>query len=136
MMEAACESLVQNSSRPILIAVTVLTSMGGEDLHEIGITASPAEQVLRLATLTKSAGLDGVVCSAQETSILTSALGKDFCLVTPGIRPAGSELSDQKRVMTPADAITAGSHYLVIGRPITQSTNPIETLNSINSQIS
>lgn len=136
MMEAARESLAQLSTRPKLIAVTVLTSMGQEDLQEIGVTTTPAEQVMRLAKLTQSAGLDGVVCSAQETSILTSALGKDFCLVTPGIRPAGSELSDQKRVMTPADAIAAGSHYLVIGRPITQAENPLETLHSINHQLS
>ena len=135
MMEAARESLAQHSQPPLLIAVTVLTSMSQEDLQEIGITASPAEQVMRLARLTQSSGFDGVVCSAQETSMLSAELGKAFCLVTPGIRPAGSDLSDQKRVMTPSDAIQSGSHYLVIGRPITQSENPLATLNEINSQL-
>ena len=136
MMEAARESLEQHSSsRPLLIAVTVLTSMSEVDLQEIGIDVKPEEQVMRLAKLTKTSGLDGVVCSAQETPRLAAELGRQFCLVTPGIRPAGSEHGDQKRVMTPAEAIQAGSQYLVIGRPITQSADPLATLIEINNQI-
>lgn len=135
MMEAARESLDQQATKPLLIAVTVLTSMGQEDLLEIGIDAKPEKQVMRLARLAQASGLDGVVCSAQETALLAAELGGKFCLVTPGIRPAGSEASDQRRVMTPADAIKAGSQYLVIGRPITQSKNPLETLVAISAQI-
>ncbi len=136
MMEAARESLEQHAvARPRLIAVTVLTSMGVEDLMEIGVDVTPEEQVMRLARLTQNSGLDGVVCSAQETPRLVAELGRQFCLVTPGIRPAGSDHADQKRVMTPAEAIQAGSQYLVIGRPITQSLDPLGTLIAINDQI-
>ena len=135
MMEAASEALDKQSVQPLLIAVTVLTSMEREDLMEIGVNVSPEEQVVRLAKLAQTSGLDGVVCSARETALLTTELGKEFCLVTPGIRPAGSDQGDQKRVMTPVDAIQAGSHYLVIGRPITQSDNPVEALLKINTQL-
>ena len=135
MMEAASEALDKHATQPLLIAVTVLTSMGQEDLLEIGIDVTPEEQVVRLARLAQGAGLDGVVCSAQETTFLTTELGKEFCLVTPGIRPVGSDHSDQKRVMTPANAIKSGSHYLVIGRPITQAENPVQALTNINAQI-
>ena len=136
MMEAASKALDKHSVQPLLIAVTVLTSMEREDLMEIGVNVSPEEQVVRLAKLAQTSGLDGVVCSARETALLTTELGKEFCLVTPGIRPAGSDQGDQKRIMTPVDAIQAGSHYLVIGRPITQSDNPVEALMKINSQLS
>lgn len=136
MMEAAAESLVNHQSKPLLIAVTVLTSMSQEDLTELGISLTPAQQALKLATLAKSSALDGIVCSAQEAAEMRSALGKDFLLVSPGIRPAGSKADDQRRIMTPADALQAGSDYLVIGRPITQSDNPLGVLRTIDSEIS
>lgn len=135
MLIAAREALKANDNRPLLIAVTILTSMGQQDLVEIGLSGDPEDNVLRLASLTKEAGLDGVVCSSREVSSLRQAQGGAFTLVTPGIRPAGSEVGDQKRIMTPADAIRAGSNYLVIGRPITQSNDPIQTLTTINSEL-
>lgn len=136
MLEAARASLDSlGADRPLLIAVTVLTSMGKEDLMEIGIIENPANQVLRLAKLTQQSGLDGVVCSAQEVKNLRLQHGDDFLLVTPGIRPPGSDTGDQKRVMTPTQAMQAGSHYLVIGRPITQADSPVEILREINRQL-
>lgn len=120
---------------PLLIAVTVLTSMSEQDLAELGISATPQEHVLKLATLAKNAGLDGVVCSAQEAQVLKSELGSDFQLVTPGIRPAGSAVDDQKRIMTPPQAINIGVDYLVIGRPITKSADPHQVLQDINQSI-
>ncbi|OCH12780.1 MULTISPECIES: orotidine-5'-phosphate decarboxylase [unclassified Aliivibrio] len=133
MMTASREILEPyGKDRPLLIGVTVLTSMEQQDLAGIGLDISPQEQVRRLAALTKNSGLDGVVCSAQEASMLKADLGKEFTLVTPGIRPAGSAVGDQKRIMTPVDAITSGSDYLVIGRPITQAENPSEVLSEIN----
>ncbi|QKI89138.1 orotidine-5'-phosphate decarboxylase [Thiomicrorhabdus xiamenensis] len=135
MMKAAKEALTGFEKPPLLIAVTVLTSMQREDLAEIGLDIEPKEQVLRLAKLTQDSGLDGVVCSAQETAMLRKELGEDFCLVTPGIRPAGSAANDQKRIMTPADALKSGSSYLVIGRPITQAVDPIKALQSINDSL-
>ena len=136
MMEEAKRILEPyGKDAPLLIAVTVLTSMEDLDLLQIGINASPMEQVLRLAHLTQRAGLDGVVCSPQEVEILRNACGEDFKLVTPGIRPIGTDFGDQRRVMTPTAAIRAGSDYLVIGRPITQADNPAEVLRSINVSI-
>ena len=136
MMEEAKRILgPYGKDAPLLIAVTVLTSMEDLDLLQIGINASPMEQVLRLAHLTQRAGLDGVVCSPQEVEILRNACGEDFKLVTPGIRPIGADFGDQRRVMTPAAAIRAGSDYLVIGRPITKADNPVEVLRSINASI-
>lgn len=136
MMEDAKKILEPyGKDAPLLIAVTVLTSMEDLDLLQIGINASPMEQVLRLAHLTQRAGLDGVVCSPQEVEILRNACGEDFKLVTPGIRPIGTDFGDQRRVMTPTAAIRAGSDYLVIGRPITQADNPAEVLRSINLSI-
>lgn len=136
MMEEAKRILEPyGKDAPLLIAVTVLTSMEDLDLLQIGINASPMEQVLRLAHLTQRAGLDGVVCSPQEVEILRSACGEEFKLVTPGIRPIGADFGDQRRVMTPTAAIRAGSDYLVIGRPITKADNPAEVLRSINSSI-
>lgn len=133
MMTASREILEPyGKDRPLLIGVTVLTSMEQQDLAGIGLDITPQEQVKRLAALTKNSGLDGVVCSAQEASMLKVDLGKEFKLVTPGIRPAGSAVGDQKRIMTPVDAITSGSDYLVIGRPITQAENPSQVLNEIN----
>ena len=137
MMEAAREVLIPYGDKaPLLIAVTVLTSMEQCDLAYIGLDISPFEQVLRLATLTKQAGLDGVVCSAQEASALKSTLGHEFKLITPGIRlVANTKTDDQSRVMTPIDAINAGADYLVIGRPVTQAADPLAVLRQINSTL-
>lgn len=137
MMQKAKTALeVFGDKAPLLIAVTVLTSMDEAELNRLGVNKSPADQVIYLANLAKESGLDGVVCSAQEAQILKTKFGEDFKLVTPGIRPAGSDAGDQKRIMTPKQAIENGSDYLVIGRPITQSNNPAETLNEINRSLS
>lgn len=136
MMAASREILEPyGKDRPLLIAVTVLTSMEQSDLADIGLNVNPQDQVKRLATLTKNSGLDGVVCSAQESQVLKQGLGTDFKLITPGIRPAGSDAGDQRRIMTPYDAVQAGSDYLVIGRPITQSLNPNQVLIDINATL-
>ena len=139
MMEAAYESLEKYGSsknRPLLIAVTLLTSISSNDLFELGFTNSIEKQVLLLAKLAKSVGLDGVVCSGMELDLLRRELGDDFCLVTPGIRLDDSNKDDQKRTMTPYNAVKAGSSYLVIGRPITRSSNPADILHTINESIS
>ena len=136
MMQAAQQSLEQKGSDMLLIAVTVLTSMDQSDLQQVGIFNSPSEQVLHLARLAKNSGLHGVVCSAQEASALKAGLGADFKLVTPGIRLPDSAADDQRRIVSPEDAIALGSDYLVIGRPITQSANPLATLNQINQSLS
>ena len=136
MMTAAQEALADLPQRPLLIAVTVLTSMGAEDLGEVGVAGSPADQVLRLARLTQACRLDGVVCSAQEAALLRAAgLGADFRLVTPGIRPAGAAAGDQRRVLTPVEALRAGATDLVIGRPITGAADPLAALKQIQSDI-
>ena len=135
MMEAARNELERFTSPPLLIGVTVLTSMDARDLNEIGIQRSPAEQVLSLAGLAKEAGLDGVVCSAQEATALKRACGLDFALVTPGIRPAFAAQGDQRRIMTPVDAVSAGSDYLVIGRPITEASDPMVACREIVTDI-
>ena len=121
---------------PLLIAVTVLTSMSEEDLRGLGINKTPAEQVNFLANLTKECGLDGVVCSAMEAEQLKLSLGKDFKLITPGIRPTGSAQDDQQRIMTPEQAMNVGVDYLVIGRPITKAADPTLVLQQINRSIS
>ncbi|MFH8134638.1 orotidine-5'-phosphate decarboxylase [Pantoea osteomyelitidis] len=132
MMNAAREALVPyGQDAPMLIAVTVLTSMDEDDLKGLGITLTPAEQAERLARLTHDCGLDGVVCSAQEAAHFKQLLGQNFALVTPGIRPAGSDAGDQRRIMTPQQAKQAGVDYMVIGRPITQSADPATMLQSI-----
>ncbi|WP_133181015.1 orotidine-5'-phosphate decarboxylase [Shewanella decolorationis] len=136
MMEAAKKALQPyGKDAPLLIAVTVLTSMSDEDLKLIGIDVPAFEHVQRLAKLTKQAGLDGVVCSAQEASVLKSLLGRDFKLITPGIRPVGSDVGDQHRVMTPPEALAAGSDYLVIGRPITKAADPLAVLQAIHQSL-
>lgn len=135
MLEAAREALDATPHRPRLIAVTILTSMGEGDLAEIGLAGTPGENVLRLAGLAQDAGLDGVVCSSREVTALRQARGADFTLVTPGIRPAGSAAGDQKRIMTPAEAIRSGSDYLVIGRPITQAPDPLAAVQAIQEEI-
>jgi len=135
MMTAAQEALAGLEERPLLIAVTVLTSMSAEDLGEVGVRDAPADQVLRLARLTQDCKLDGVVCSAQEATLLRADLGAAFRLVTPGIRPAGAEAGDQRRVMTPVEALRAGATDLVIGRPITAAADPMAALKQIQSEI-
>lgn len=136
MMEAAKDALYPfGKDAPLLIAVTVLTSMESSDLKEIGIEVSPLEQATRLALLAKNCGLDGVVCSAKEVQSFRTRLGSDFKLVTPGIRPAGSTPDDQRRIMTPQRAQAAGADYLVIGRPITQADDPSKALQTILSTL-
>jgi len=135
MMQAAQNALLEMKDikkKPLLIAVTILTSMEQQDLAEIGLQGTPKDNVLRLAKLAKESGLDGVVCSAQEAEDIRATIGQDFCLVTPGIRPEGSAANDQKRIMTPVMAMNAGSSYLVIGRPITQSDSPLQVLEKVN----
>ena len=136
MMEAARNELEQvNGANTLLIAVTVLTSMERSDLIDLGIDVEPLEHVKRLAKLTENSGLHGVVCSAQEVAPLRQVIGADFKLITPGIRPADADVGDQKRIMTPSDAIKAGSDYLVIGRPITKAASPVESLASIDAEL-
>ncbi|EEW7498640.1 orotidine-5'-phosphate decarboxylase [Escherichia albertii] len=136
MMTAAREALVPfGKDAPLLIAVTVLTSMEASDLADLGVTLSPAGYAERLAALTQKCGLDGVVCSAQEAVRFKQAFGQDFKLVTPGIRPQGSDAGDQRRIMTPEQALAAGVDYMVIGRPVTQSVDPEQTLKAINASL-
>jgi orotidine-5'-phosphate decarboxylase len=135
MMEAAREALEAGGRRPLLIAVTVLTSHSEADLAEIGLAGSPMENVQRLAALAQGSGLDGVVCSPREVATLRAAHGEGFRLVTPGIRPSGVALGDQKRVMTPGDAIRSGSDYQVIGRPITGADDPMGVLLAVEAEI-
>ena len=136
MLLAAREGIERATQSPLLIAVTILTSMDVNDLAAVGLSGSPQDNVLRLATLAHQSGLDGVVCSSRETGLLRNALGEEFKLITPGIRPTGSQAEDQRRVMTPADAIRAGSSYLVIGRPVTRADDPVSVLRTINSDLS
>ncbi|EEZ4383681.1 MULTISPECIES: orotidine-5'-phosphate decarboxylase [Escherichia] len=136
MMTAAREALIPfGKDAPLLIAVTVLTSMESSDLADLGVTLSPADYAERLAALTQKCGLDGVVCSAQEAVRFKQAFGQDFKLVTPGIRPQGSDAGDQRRIMTPEQALAAGVDYMVIGRPVTQSADPAQTLKAINASL-
>lgn len=132
MLEAARDAIEVASSTPKLIGVTVLTSVDQADYAELGLSVSLEAQVERLALLCRDSGLAGVVCSAREASRLRAVCGEDFCLVTPGIRPAGSQSDDQRRVVTPADAMSQGSSYLVIGRPITRAADPAAALAAIN----
>ncbi|WP_270095086.1 orotidine-5'-phosphate decarboxylase [Escherichia coli] len=136
MMAAAREALVPfGKDAPLLIAVTVLTSMEACDLADLGVTLSPADYAERLAALTQKCGLDGVVCSAQEAVRFKQVFGQEFKLVTPGIRPQGSDAGDQRRIMTPEQALAAGVDYMVIGRPVTQSVDPAQTLKAINASL-
>lgn len=135
MMEAAREALEASAQRPKLIAVTVLTSMGRDDLAEIGLAGEPEDNVRRLALLAQQSGLDGVVCSAREAAMLRAVAKRDFCLVTPGIRPADATADDQTRIMTPRAAIEAGADYLVIGRPVTKADDPIAALKRIHIEL-
>jgi orotidine-5'-phosphate decarboxylase len=135
MMEEAKNGVARSGHNPLLIAVTVLTSMNQAMLNQVGVAGNLTDQVLNLAQLTKQAGLDGVVCSAAEASMLREKLGSNFCLVTPGIRPIDASLDDQSRAVTPEHAIKLGSNYLVIGRPITKAENPLKALEEINKSI-
>ncbi|MAK42777.1 MAG: orotidine-5'-phosphate decarboxylase [Spongiibacter sp.] len=133
MMKAAREALQPYGDKaPILIAVTVLTSMGENELSELGVERSAAEQVSHLARLAQDSGMDGVVCSAQEAEKLRAERGDGFLLVTPGIRPRDSASDDQQRIATPEDAVRMGSNYLVIGRPISRAAEPLAALRNIN----
>jgi len=132
MMKAAADAATDT----IVLGVTVLTSMSGEDLAEVGVDVEPLEQVLRLGKLAKSSGLDGVVCSAKEVVALRGAVGKNFKLVVPGIRPTWASADDQRRVVTPKNAIDLGADYLVIGRPITGHADPIEAARLIAEELS
>lgn len=136
MMEAAAEVLAGIGQKPLLIGVTVLTSMSDQDLAELGYTESAAQRVLRLAALAADCGLDGVVCSALEAPQLRAARGSDFCLVTPGIRLAGDDAGDQRRVVTPADAIARGADYLVVGRSVTGAAEPLAALQRVHAELS
>lgn len=135
MMEAARERLERHGLSTHLIAVTVLTSMSASDLTEVGIDATPAQHVERLAMLARQCGMDGVVCSAQEAARLRELCGDDFLKVTPGIRPRSTEHGDQRRVMTPTEAMAVGSTHLVIGRPVTQADDPMVTLTAIEQEL-
>ena len=132
MMRAAKQALVDSGSDAKLIAVTVLTSMDQAQLNSANIHETPENQVKHLAKLTQSSGLDGIVCSAQEAEMLRKNLSEEFLLVTPGIRPTGSDQGDQHRVMTPSEAKIAGVSYIVVGRPITQSDQPLTVIEQIN----
>ncbi len=135
MMEAAAQALAAYRERPLLIAVTVLTSMSEQDLAETGCEEALVDRVSRLAALTAASGLDGVVCSAQEGPRLRTERGPGFKLVTPGIRLAGDAAGDQRRVLTPADAVAAGADYLVIGRSITGAKDPLEALQRVHAEL-
>jgi len=135
MLEAARESLSTFTRPPLLIAVTILTSLGDDELAEIGFAGNAADNAIRLAQLSQQCGIDGVVCSSYEVSLMRQRLAPGFCLVTPGIRPVGSQQDDQRRVMTPKKALQAGSDYLVIGRPITAAADPLQALADIEASI-
>jgi len=135
MLEAAAESLHQYQTPPLLLAVTVLTSMNQAQLEATGVSVTPEAQVKHLAAMTAEHGLSGVVCSAQEASMLRAQQGEDFVLVTPGIRPEGSAQGDQQRIMTPQAAKAAGSSFIVVGRPITEAAEPLSVIEAINQSL-
>ncbi len=135
MMEAARNAVEQSRHQPLLTAVTILTSMDENGIHEIGLAGTPRDNVMRLAALAKESGMDGVVCSPCEAADLRREHGAEFCLVTPGVRPSWADRGDQNRTMTPAEARKVGADYLVIGRPITASTDPLEALAAIEKEI-
>ena len=135
MMAAARERLSVRTRAPLLVAVTVLTSLDSADLAAIGCPGDPQRRVLELARLARANGLDGVVCSPREAERVRGALGAGFRLVTPGVRPAGAAVGDQKRVMTPAEAVAAGADYLVIGRPVSAAPDPLQALSAIEQEL-
>jgi len=136
MMEAARNAIEQSSHQPLLTAVTILTSMSENEMHETGLAGTPRDNVMRLASLARESGMDGVVCSPREAADLRRQHGAGFCLVTPGVRPAWAAKGDQNRTMTPAEACQVGADYLVIGRPITAAANPLDALASIERDCS
>lgn len=135
MLEAAAEAISNLRSRPLLIAVTILTSLDNDDLREIGFAQDTREMTQRLAKLACEAGLDGVVSSAHDVVATKSSLGSDFLVVTPGIRPAGGTTGDQARIATPRNAVASGADYLVIGRPVTQANDPLAALDAIIGEL-
>lgn len=135
MMRAAREAVESTNSRPKLLAVTILTSLDDADLGTLGLHGTARERVVRLATLANSCGLDGVVCSADEIEVVREACGPDFLIVTPGIRPEGAALGDQRRVKTPREALRAGADILIIGRPITDARDPAEAARAIAAEL-
>jgi len=135
MLKAAAEAAAQSSAKPMVLAVTVLTSLSDNDLVELGHAGPVVAQVLRLGSLARAAGCGGLVASALEARELRRQLGEDFAIVTPGVRPAGSATGDQARVVTPADAIASGATYLVVGRPILNAPDPSSAAESIVEEI-
>jgi orotidine-5'-phosphate decarboxylase len=135
MMRAAADAARSVPHPSKVIAVTVLTSLEKDDLAAMGIAGSPLEQVARLAKLTKDAGLDGVVCSPHEIEAVRAACGREFLIVTPGVRPASGSTDDQKRIMTPKRALELGADYLVIGRPITGAADPVQSAKQIAGEL-
>ena len=135
MLEAAAEARASTGHDVLLIGVTVLTSMDETQLRAVGLQASPADEVARLAALSAAHGMDGVVCSAQEVAALRGNLPDTFAYVTPGIRPAGASAGDQRRIVTPRAAVQAGATYLIVGRPVTRSADPCRALLTINAEI-
>ena len=135
MLRAAAEAAAQSSCKPLILAVTVLTSMSDEDLQELGLPVGVADQVLRLAGIARNAGIGGIVASAREAKALRRDLGAGFAIVTPGVRPAGTEVGDQARVVTPAEAIRAGASHIVVGRPITADPNPAQAAKRILDEL-
>lgn len=135
MLSAAREALEAAAARPLLIAVTVLTSHAEADLREVGIEGTPQSAALRLAGLSQACGLDGVVCSAQEGPVLRESLGETFLLVTPGIRTEADAAADQKRIVTPGEAVRMGASFLVVGRPVTRAADPLAALAAIDAEV-
>ena len=135
MLRAAAEAALQSSTKPLILAVTVLTSLADSDLQEVGISGNVLSQVLRLGALARATGCGGLVASAQEAGELRRELGDGFAIVTPGVRPAGANAGDQARVVTPRDAIAAGASHLVVGRPITQAKDPAQAARAIVAEI-
>ncbi|MCF8473249.1 MAG: orotidine-5'-phosphate decarboxylase [Emcibacter sp.] len=140
MMKAAAQAATKAAhnvgcKRPIIVGVTILTSLDDNDLEQVGMNTPVKDQVVRMAHLAQASGLDGVVCSPFEIGAIRAACGKDFKLIVPGIRPAGSATGDQKRIMTPAQAINLGADYIVIGRPITEASDPVLAAENIAREL-
>lgn len=136
MLTAAAKAVQRyGSDKPLLLGVTILTSLSAAEINAVGITGSVSDNVIKLATLAKQSGCDGVVCSAHEAQVIRKQLGENFCLVTPGIRLPDDSANDQTRIMTPSEAIKAGSNYLVIGRPVTEAKDPLFVLENINEEM-
>ncbi len=135
MLKAAVDAASQSANPPIVLAVTVLTSIGDDEIQQIGVAGRVLDQVLRLATLAREAGCTGIVASPHEAAEIRKRLGEGFAIVTPGVRPAGSSAGDQARVLTPAQAIAAGATYLVVGRPITEAAKPAQAARAIVDEI-